>query len=216
METAALTINDLDLLNDDVFEGQVAPPDAYPNPIGPRPLDEGTYEMRLVKITPDRDDAGNWRDVRFPTVKCDFEVVAGAMVGRKATFVRISSRTIPRKRGAATENVSDLGDLIRAYDPEFNWGNSPNVAFRYLMEHVDKGTICKLRLGWKATDMDYLNANGLDSLPRDSQERKDLYKKAVIRGQKNFDVDGTVAGPSGKLLKAQVFLQQAYPAKVGA
>ena len=212
-QTAELTINDLGELNDDLFGGEVAAPEDYPDPVGPRPLDEGTYTARIVKLAKDADEAGNWRDPAFPTIQADFEITEGDKNGRKANFIRISSRTWPRKRGDSTVKVSELGDVIRAFDPSYNWQNQVTLALRFLMEQSQRGATGKFRFGWKAFDMDHFNANGGPNLAAGSEERKELFKKCLIRGQKNFQSDGTVIGPSGKVLKAKLYLLQAYPAK---
>lgn len=213
MANSTLTLTDVQELQDDIFEGEVAAPEAYADAPTPRPLDEGTYALKIVKISKDADNSGNWRDPRFPALQVDFEVAEGERAGRKANFVRISSRPWMRKRGTTSAKVSDLGDLIRAFDKTYNWGSDIKAAFQFLLEQQDRGTVAKIRLGWKAFDMDHFNANGGDNLAPDSQEKKDLYKVCGVRGQKNFDNNGEATGPSGKLLKARLFMQQAYPAK---
>jgi hypothetical protein len=213
MANATLTLTDVQELQDDVFEGEVSTPDQYADAPGPRPLDEATYEVKIVKLSKDAKDDGTWRDPRFPALKVDFEVVAGDRTGRKATFVRISSRPWNRKRGATTARVSDLGDLIRAFDRTFNWAGDIRAALTFLIEQQDRGNTAKIRFGWKAFDMEHFTSNGGDNLAPDSTEKKDLLKACSIRGQKNFDPTGEKVGPSGKLLRAQLYMQQAYPAK---
>ena len=213
MQQTLLTINDLADLRDDLFEGAVSPPDEQLDPIGPRPLDEGTYPCRLVALRKDTDDAGNWRDERYPTLLADFEVASGDKEGRKATFIRLSSKPQLRTVGAQVAKVSPLSDVIRAFDPTFNWGGIISVAVKFLLDQQDKGTICKLSFGQKAFDTDHFNANGGPTMAAGSQELKDLYKACTVRGQRNFGPDGIAIGPSGKTLKAKLYLRTAYAAK---
>lgn len=214
--SSVLTINDIEELNDDVFEGAVAAPDEYVDPAGPRPLDEGTYDARIIKIAKDGDDEGNWRDPRYPAIQVDFEIASGEKMGRKANFIKVSSRLWMRKKGTIESKSSELGDLIRAFDPRFEW-QQITQALRFLLEQQDRGVVGKFRFGWKAFDSEYFNMQGGPSMTDGTPEKRDLYKKAGIKGQRHFDADGTVIGPSGKQLKARLILLQAVPAKnVGA
>lgn len=206
MET--LSINDVAELSDVDFEGIVSDPTSYPDPASPKPLDQGTYQCKIVRLAKDADDSGNWKNPTLPTLIMDFEVVRpDESAGRKANFIRISSRTWLR----GGEKVSELGDVIRAFDREYKWTRIGD-AYEFLIKHRDRGTLGKFRFGWRAFDSDFLKSSGADQLPRGSQEKKDLYKQAEIKHQRNFATDGTVVGPSGKTLKAKLYLLQAYPA----
>jgi hypothetical protein len=206
-----LSMEDILNLDDAAFEGDVAGIDDYPDPPSPRPLAAGTYKAKLVDLRLDTDENGQVRDSRYPSFTSTWEVVEGEKAGRKATFVKITTRPQNRKRGDRVVKVSPLGDVVRAFDKTYDWGNSIQRAATFLKEQMEQGNVAKVRFDWKAWDGDWFAAQGGDSLPEGSEAKNNLFKTCSIRGQRNFREDGTVNGPSGKELKAKVFLAEAYP-----
>ena len=202
-------------LQDDIFEGEVAGVEEYADQTGFTLLPEGTYYFKINKYSIDRDQQGFIRNPKAPTfVLEEIEVVNGDLAGRKAFFLRVRSNSYERQPGV---RASELGDLMRAIDPLFDWENRVTLADEQIARAVAQGTAIKARLRWSAFDSAHWNAN--DGSQLDKPEQKALGKECRLSGMKNFPKDSKGnavpewVGPSGETVAARLEAAQYFPGK---
>lgn len=191
--------------------------DTYKDSTPPAPVPEGNYRLRLeVEIDKDKDgkvkgqldDKGRF----FPTVLIKKgEVIEGpeGTLGRNAiSYARIYTRPFDRQGSLA----SSLADLTRSFDQTRGWAGVEE-GIKVLAELAATGT-CRLKLQWEAFDKDYAEelANelgGFSSL--NAAQKKEINKKATVKGAKNFDANGIAIGKTGATLEARTRITTTYP-----
>ena len=192
--------------------------DDYPDPTPPAPVPEGNYRLRL-EIGLDKDDSGKVRGLTdeagkfYPTILITKgEVVEGpeGTEGRSAvSYERVYTKPYPRGTGMA----NGLSDLTRSFDQTRGFSNF-NDGFELLSELAQNETM-RCRVRWEAFDSDYFDervkavAGSRENLTK--EQKKMLNKECSIRGQKNFEPNGTVKGPSGAVLTARARISSFYP-----
>lgn len=213
MESKTLTLDELSNLVDDLepIEVDEVPENTGVPVLGPIPA--GAYVVQLASFDFDRDQNGDIRDKNKFVL--DLKVVEPeALAGRLVRFIRITNGQKTRINKGVTYKFTELSDLVKGFDADFSIQNSPERAIRFLLERIaDNGTV-KVQLDWKAFDKKHFEAQNGDTLQDGSPEKKQLFKECFIRGQKNFDPDGTLLNPaSGNALKANVYLRWTYNRK---
>jgi hypothetical protein len=191
-----------------------APTEYVDGGVGPVP--EATYDLRILEFQPDFKDDGTFS--KSVTIK-SAEIIGvdkeelKRFLGRKVTNLRVWTTTYLRNN----VKVSGLGDLIRGLDDERAWSGIKE-AVDIIQEHQDKNTPLQIKLAWGAFDKAGFDAAGGAMLVDKSPEKKELQKKAAVRGMKNFRPlpDGSyapeVAGPlSGDLLEARLEIDRITP-----
>lgn len=214
MESKTLTLDELSSLVDDLdpMEVDEVPENTGVPTLGPIPA--GKYKVQLASFDFDRDQNGDIRakdrfqmDLRVADPDSRFD-------GRTIRFIRITNQAKTRQNKGVTYKFTELGDLVKGFDREFNINNSAERAIRFLLERIADNSTVEVQLDWKAFDKRHSEAQNFDSLQDGSEEKKKLGREIFVRGQKNFDPDGTMINPaSGNLLKANVYLRWTYPAK---
>jgi hypothetical protein len=211
MDSKTLTLDDLTNLYDDIDAADVAADETPENTGVPAltPPHAGKYQVRLTSIDVDRDQNGDIRDkLNF---NCDLTIAEGPLEGRKVRFIKISGKSKTRKVKGVDMKYTELVDLVHGFDPDFNVQNSPDRAVRFLLERINDNSVASVQLDWKAFDTKHFNAQNGDTLQDGSAEKKALFKACAIRGQKNFESDGTLINPaSGNALKARAYVKWVY------
>lgn len=211
MDSKTLTLDELSSLVDDLdpMEVDEVPENTGVPVLGPIPA--GRYRVQLVSFDFDRDQSGDIRDKSKFQLDLRVADEDNRFDGRTIRFIRITNKQKTRLNKGITYNFTELTDLVKAFDPEFNIQNSPERAIRFLLERIADNSTCDVQLDWKAFDKRHFESQNGDSMQDGSPEKKQLFKEAFIRGQKNFDPDGTLINPaSGNLLKANVYMRWAY------
>lgn len=208
-------LNDVEALED------VSLTDAseYQDQTDPAPLNPGNWALRVVEGGRAKDkDGNNIDDEGFPVIVLNqLEIVEPEeFKGRQIyPFAKYSFKPIAAgKRAGAVPAV----DLLRAFDDSLTFANRQELAV-LLAEQIAGGNTFRGSTNWEAKDSDYIReqldaAGGFDDMDEDA--RRELFKVAIIRGQKKFPkVNGSfvpeIVGPSGDKIQARVKLTRLYP-----
>jgi hypothetical protein len=216
VESKTLTLDELsDLVDDlDPMEVDEVPENTGVPVLGPIPA--GKYRVQLVSFDFDRDQNGDIRDKQKFVLDVRVADEENRFDGRVVRFLRITNHQKTRVNKGVTYKFTELTDLVKGFDPEFNIQNSPERAIKFLLERIADNATVDLQLDWKAFDKKYSESMNFDTMLDGTPEKKALAKDIFIRGQKNFDTDGTLINPaSGNLLKANVYLRWVYIPKRG-
>lgn len=212
---------DFDLSEVDDFDDvKLESADDYQDQTDPAPIAPGVYRFADVKVKRQQNAEGeNIDDNGYPVV-----VVQSASVvepeefkGRVVyPFKKYSLR--PVQDGQRKGSVPAV-DLLRGFDDTLTYASGKEV-LQLIGEQISSGKTLVARTNWIAKDGPFMqeaieDAGGLDNMTPD--ERKDLFNKAIFRGQKKFPKNGgvfvpEVEGPSGDTLQAKVDFTRVYPA----
>lgn len=213
----AVELSELNLLDD--LDIETATPEKYTDPAGPSPIPAGRYQFRLLDWDFDRDKEGNIRNQKTPTVVLNLEVADGPFSGRKVRFVRVRSNVYQRENPASgiKENVSQLGDMIRAFDATTHYPGKEK--FEALSKFQSEGAIFEARVDWRAFDIDHYKALLGGNPSPDKLMKRTAGDASTIKGMRKFpqmsngNYAPTVFGPSGNELRAELELVDFVPNK---
>lgn len=191
----------------------------YQDQTGASPLQPGNFTFRVAEASRRRDQDGEPIDDNgYPQFQLSKLVIVEPeeFAGREVfPFQSYSLRPV---QGGARKGSVPAVDLLRGFDDTLTFSNGKEV-LKLLAEQIEGGGTFRAGTNWVAKDSDYIKealdeAGGFDQL--DDAERKELFKKAIFRGQKKFPkVNGfyspEVEGPSGATLEARVSLTRIYP-----
>lgn len=192
----------------------------YQDQTGPAPLQPGNYRFRVVEGGRRKNQDGEPIDDHgFPQVQLSKLVVVEPeeLAGREV--YPFQSYTLRPVQGGARKGTVPAVDLLRGFDDTLTFSNGKD-ALRQLAEQFEAGKTFVAGTNWEAKDSDFIkeaaDENGGDLNDMDDDERRSLFKKAIIRGQKKFPkANGVyipeIEGPSGATLQARVKLTRIYP-----
>lgn len=172
-------------------------PDSYEAPKASTPPPRGTYDLRITAHK--EQTAFGSTALKNPyELSVDFVIAGdGPFAGRTARFQKISSRPYKSRQSSL------LTDLIAAVAKATNHEGpvKGREAILQLLDLArDTNAVIKGRTDWKAEDKTFLKNK------REANEEltPDDWNAYRIEGQSNFDADGTVVGPSGDTLIANL------------
>lgn len=194
---------------------------AYQDQTGPAPIAPGNYAFAVVEAGRKRtqedepiDDNGYPQVVLNKLVVIEPEDVKGYEI---YPFQAFSLRPI---QGGKRRGAVPAVDLLRALDDNLTFTSGKEV-LALLAEKFEAGAQFRAATNWLAKDAEFIRSfideNGGDLDDVDEEERRKMFKQAIIRGQKRFPkVNGfyvpEIVGPSGDTLQARVTLTRLYPA----
>lgn len=161
------------------------------------PAPRGTYELRIT---------GHKEQTAFGTtalktpyeLSVDFVIAGeGPYAGRTARFQKIGSRVFKSRKS------SMLTDLLAAVAGALNHEGPVKTRdeIKSLLDTArDTNAVIKGRVDWAADDKAFTRAifdNG-------EQPTSEQWNESRIEGQSKFNADGTVVGPSGETLTANL------------
>lgn len=211
---------DVNALGEDFDDIQLADANEYQDQTDPAPQAPGTYELRILEAGRRKDKDGNPIDDQgYP----QFQVSKVEIVGpeeQKGRFIYpFKSYSLRPVAGGQRAGSVPAVDLLRGFDDSLTFSNGREV-LQLLAEQIESGKTFRATTNWVAKDSDYikeaLDSNGGDLGNLSPEERRDLFKKAIFRGQKKFPRVNNfyvpeVEGPSGATLKARVDLTRIFP-----
>lgn len=211
---------DLSALEGDFDDVSLTDADEYQDETGPAPLQPGTYRFAVVETQLKKNQDGELiTDNGYPVFQVNrVRIVEPVEYAGREAFPFQSYSLKPVSGGSRAGSVPAV-DLLRAFDDSLTFGNGREV-LQLLGEQIARGGTFVADTNWMAKDSSYIkdaiaNAGGdLDNMSED--ERRELFKAAIIRSQKKFPkVNGFYIpeweGPSGEAVPARVSLRRLYP-----
>lgn len=168
----------------------------YEAPKASTPPPRGTYDLRITGHK--EQTAFGSSALKTPyELSVDFVIANGPFEGRTARFQKVSSRAYKSRQS------SMLTDLIAAVAKATNHEGpvKGREAILQLLDVArDTNAVIRGRTDWKAEDKTFLK-NKREANEEMTSEDWDAYR---VEGQSKFDADGTVVGPSGETLVANL------------
>lgn len=211
-------------LNDVEDFGDIKLEDAstYQDQTGAAPLEPGNFRFRVVEASRRKDkDGNNIDDGGYPQFQLTkLEIVEPEEM--KGRFVYpFKSYSLKPVAGGKRQGSVPAVDLLRGFDDTLTYSSGKEV-LTLLAEQIESGKTFVASTNWLAKDGAYIGeaieAAGGDLSSMSEEERRELFAKAIFRGQKAFPKApngqylSEVVGPSGDTLEARVDLTRVYPA----
>lgn len=212
---------DFDLAEVNDFEDvKLEDPNEYQDQTGAAPLLPGNYEFAVVEAGRKKNNDGEPLDDNgYPQVQLTkLRVVAPEEVAGREIYP-FQAYSLKPVDGGKRKGTTPAIDLARGFDDTVAFENGKAV-LQFLAEQFENGKTFKASTTWEAKDSDaikeFIEANGGDLSDVDQEEKRNFFKKAIIRGINKFPlVNGfrlpEVEGPSGATLQARVKLTRIYP-----
>jgi len=184
------------------------------------PLQPGNYRLRVDEAGRRKNSDGEpINDNGYPVIAVNKLTIMEPeeLAGREIfPFQNYSLR--PVQNGNRKGSIPAV-DLLRGFDDTLTFGSAAELV-TLLAEQIQNGKLITVRTSWIAKDSEAIKeaieAAGGDLADMEEDERKELFKATIFRGQKRFPkVNGffvpEVTGPSGDTLSARVSLQRIFP-----
>lgn len=216
-------MSDFDFDVSDVGEFEdvsLADASSYQDQTDPAPIQPGNFRVRVEEAGRRKNQDGDPIDDNgYPQLVVNKVTVVEPeeFAGRELyPFKSYSLR--PVQSGQRKGSIPAV-DLLRGFDDTLTFTNGREL-LNLLGEQISNGGTFIVRTNWIAKDTEAIKeaieAAGGDLQDMDEDERKELFKATIFRGQKRFPKQNgfyvpEVTGPSGDVLPARVDFQRIYP-----
>jgi hypothetical protein len=212
---------DFDLTEvEDIADVALADASDYQDQTGASPLQPGNFRLRVLEATRAKtQDGENLDDNGYPQFQLTKLEVTEPEEFKGRVIYPFQKYSLRPVQGGVRKGTVPAVDLLRAFDDTLTFANGKEV-IALIAQQVNAGKTFVAGTNWTAKDSDYIkeaieeNGGSLDEMSDDA--RKELFNKAIFRGQKKFPkVNGfyvpEVEGPSGATLEARVAITRLYP-----
>jgi hypothetical protein len=184
------------------------------------PLQPGNYRLRVDEAGERKDSDGEpIKDNGYPVISVNkLTIIEPEELAGREIFPFQNYSLRPVQSGNRKGSIPAV-DLLRGFDDTLTFASAQELV-SLLAEQITNGNTLVARTSWIAKDSEAIKeaieAAGGDLNDMDEDERKELFKTTIFRGQKRFPkVNGffvpEVIGPSGDTLTARVNLQRIFP-----
>lgn len=214
---------DFDLTEVDDFEDiKLEDASTYQDQTGMAPQEPGNYRFRVVEASRRKDKDGQpINDNGYPQFQVSkLEIVEPEELAGRFIYPFKSYSLKPVAGGKRQGSVPAV-DLLRGFDDTLTYSSGKEV-LQLLAEQIESGKTFVASTNWTAKDSqfikDAIEEAGGDLDGMGEEEKRELFKKAIFRGQKAFPKTPNggylpeVVGPSGDTLEARIDLTRIYPA----
>ena len=194
--------------------------DDYQDQTDPAPLTPGNWRFQVVEAGRRKNQDGEpIDDGGYPQFQLTKLVVVEPEEFKGREVYPFKSYSLRPVQGGQRKGSVPAVDLLRGFDDSLTFANGKEL-LGLLAEQIENGKTFVARSNWVAKDgtfiKDAIEEAGGDLSSMDEEERRDLFRKAIFRGQKRFPKQNgffspEVEGPSGETLQARVDLTRIYP-----
>lgn len=197
----------------------------YVDQANPAPPAPGIYRLQVVKagVRSKKDGTMVLVGGKFPVIVLEQAKIVEPVENERQFGLFQDVRTKPSIRkgaGGREVSVSDLQDLLRAYDASVSFEGSEHMN-QLLDSYIQGNATFVAEVGWGANDFEYIKSQFEALVGPDGDRSKvekevanAIYNKARKR-TKDFIVGGvrvtSIVGPSGNTLEARPQINRYYP-----
>lgn len=205
---------------DDFSDVQLADSTEYQDQTDPAPLTPGNWRFRVDEGGLRRDADGELiLDNDYPQVQLNKLTIVEPEEFKGREIYPFQSYSLKPVASGNRKGSVPVVDLLRGFDDTLTFA-SGKEALQLLVEQITNGNTFRASTNWVAKDSEAIKEaieeNGGDLSAMDPEERREMFKRTIIRGQKKFPKVGGQFVPeiefaSGNVGQAKVVLTRVYP-----